>query len=408
MGGSKPQQPTFITPPPPQITQAPPPNVQQNAEDLYSAQLKYNPLLTSQAAQLQQQYGPQLAQSQTDIQRQQAPQLAQSQFDLQQQYGPLYRALYTQLFPTQVAGQEQLAQQSLQRLQSPQGLTPEQQAYQDTVRGREQERFLRGIRTQANVGGTLYGGQRERRETEGLAELAGQYSQQDLALEQMRRAQTLQELIASSQVVFPQVQQPGVAQPGAPQFGQGVTPSADALLAAILQGQIISPAQLAQGTPGTPGLAGPLIGAAGGVAAAKIFVMCLPATTLVDTSFGEQPIETLQAGDALREGIVLFKSEYAPQDTCFVKLMLADGRWVETCDLHVVAGRPAMAYQVGEALAESQVVEKQVTYRNERTYDLLTSAVDGGYTVQGISVATMIPTLHRVAKELEGLPCLSC
>src|SRR3990167_448295 len=118
MGGSKPQQPQFIQPPPPQITQAPPPNIQQNAADLYQAQLQYNPQLTAQAAQLQQQYCPQLAQSQTDIQRQQAPQLAQSQFDIQQQFGPLYRALYQQLFPTQVAGQEALASQSLQRLQS--------------------------------------------------------------------------------------------------------------------------------------------------------------------------------------------------------------------------------------------------------------------------------------------------
>ena len=252
-GGSDPQPPSFIQAPPPQITQAPPPNIQQNAADLYQTQLQYNPQLTAQAAQLQQQFGPQLAQSQTDIQRQQAPQLAQSQFDVQQQFGPLYRSLYTQLFPTQVQGQEALAQQSLQRLQSPQGLTPEQQAFQDTVRNREQERFLRGVRTQANLGGTLFGGQRQQRETEGLAELAGQYSQQDLALEQARRSQTLQELIASSQVVFPQVQQPGAAQPGAAQFGQGVVPNADALLAAIMQGQLIQQPIYQPGNPGSPG-----------------------------------------------------------------------------------------------------------------------------------------------------------
>src|SRR3990167_4067381 len=277
-GGSDPQPPSFIQAPPPQITQAPPPNIQQNTADLYQAQLQYNPQLTAQAAQLQQQFGPQLAQSQTAIQRQQPPQLAQSQFDLQSQLGPIYRALYSQLFPTQVAGQEALASQSLQRLQSPQGLTTEQLAAQDFYRNREQERLLRGIRTQANLGGTLYSGNREEQERRGLGELANQYSLQDLQLEQQRRAQTLQELIASSQVVFPQVQQPGVAQPGAPQFGQGVVPSADALLQAIMQGQIVSPAQLAQGMPGTPGLGGPLIGAAGGIAAAKIFVMCLPAT----------------------------------------------------------------------------------------------------------------------------------
>lgn len=259
MGGSKPQQPQFITPPPPQITQAPPPQanlgpaIQQNAADIYAAQLQYNPQLTAQAAQLQMQYGPQLAQSQVDIQRQQAPRLAQSEFETQQQYGPMYRALYEQLFPTQVRGQETLASQALQRLQSPQGLTPEQQASQDIIRNREQERFIRGIRTQANLGGTLYSGNRELQEREGLSELANQYALQDIGLEQQRRAQTLQELIASSQVIFPQVQQPGVPQVGAAQFGQGVTPNPDALLQALLQGQIIQQPVYRPGNPGSPG-----------------------------------------------------------------------------------------------------------------------------------------------------------
>jgi len=253
MGGSKPQQPQFIQPPPPQITQAPPPNIQQNAADLYQAQLQYNPQLTAQAAQLQQQYGPQLAQSQVDIQRQQAPRLAQSEYELQQQYGPLYRSLYEQLFPTQVQGQETLARQALQRLQSPQGLTPEQLSAQDFIRNREQERFTRGIRTQANLGGNLYSGNRQLQEQEGLAELSRQYAQQDIGLQQQQRAQTLQELIASSQVVFPQVQQPGAPQVGAPQFGQGVVPGADALLAAIMQGQIIQQPVYQPGNPGSPG-----------------------------------------------------------------------------------------------------------------------------------------------------------
>ena len=253
MGGSDRQEPQFIQPPPPQIIQAPPPNIQQNAADLFQAQLQYNPQLTAQAAQLQQQYGPQLAQSATNIQTQQAPQLAQSQFELQQQYGPQYRQLYEQLFPTQVQGQETLASQALQRLQSPQGLTPQQLAAQDFTRNREQDRLLRGIRTQANLGGTLYSGNRELQEQEGLAELGRQYAQQDIGLQQQQRAQTLQELIASSQVIFPQVQQPGVMPGQAAQFGQGVVPGADQLLQAILQGQIIQQPIYQPGNPGSPG-----------------------------------------------------------------------------------------------------------------------------------------------------------
>ena len=231
--GSAPQAPQFIQPPPPQITQAPPPNVQQNAADLARSQLEFN---------------PQLAQQATDIQRQQAPQLAKSEYDIQAQYGPMYRALYEKLFPTQVQGQETLATQALQRLQSPQGLTPEQQSAQDFTRNYEQDRLLRGIRTQANLGGNLYSGNRELQEQQGLAELARGYAQQDIGLQDQRRAQALQELIASSQVVFPQVQQPGVQQ-----FGQGVTPSADALLQAIMQGQIIQQPVYQPGNPGHPG-----------------------------------------------------------------------------------------------------------------------------------------------------------
>ena len=232
-GGSKPQAPTFITPPPPTITQAPPPNIAESSAQLAQSQLQYNPQLTTQQVQLQGQYGPQLA---------------QQAYGLQQQYGPLYRSLYEQLFPTQTQGLETLAQQSLQRLQSPYSLTPQQQGAQDVIRNREQDRFLRGVRTQANLGGTLYSGAREQRETEGLAELANQYALQDIGLQQQNRQQTLQELIASGQVIFPQVQQPNV-----PGFGQGVTPSPDALLSAILQGQIVQQPVYQPGNPGSPG-----------------------------------------------------------------------------------------------------------------------------------------------------------
>ena len=232
MGGQKAQQPQFLTPPPPTITQAPPPNVGESSRQLAESQLQYNPQLTAQQVQLQGQYGPQLA---------------QQQYDIQSQYGPMYRALYEQMFPTQTQGFEQLAQQSLQRLQSPQGLTPEQQAAQDAIRGRAYEQSERGIRSAANVGGTLYGGRSQLREDRARNELAQGFAAQDIGLMDQRRAQTLQELIAAGQVIFPQVQQPQ-----APAFGQGVTPSPDALLQAILSGQIIQQPIYQPGNPGSP------------------------------------------------------------------------------------------------------------------------------------------------------------
>ena len=398
MGGSKPQAPQFIQPPPPTITQAPAPNINESSRQLAQSQLEFNPQLARQQVALQEELAPRLTAQQVALQGQYGPQLAQQSYALQQQYGPLYRALYEQMFPTQVTGLETLGQQALQRLQSPQGLTPEQMGAQDVVRNREQDRLLRGIRTQANLGGGLYSGAREQQEREGLAELARGYTLQDIDLQRQARSQTLQELIASGQVVFPQVQQPGVPMGQAPAFGQSVTPSPDALLQAFLQGQIVQPATFSPGTPGTPGLAGPIIGAVGSLATAKMFMACLPGTTLIQTSDGDRPISIVQTGDMLSNGaLVLFKSEYAPQATRFVKLILADGRWVETCDQHLVANRVAIDYQVGDQLADLLVVEKHVSLRTERTYDLLTSSLDGGYLVQGIPVATMIPMLHRLA-----------
>ena len=340
-GGSDPQPPQFIQAPPPQITQAPPPNIQQNAADLFRAQLEFNPQLTQQAFELQQQYGPQYAQSQTDIQLGQAPQLAQGQYDLQALYGPQYRQLYESLFPTQTAGLEEVAQQGLQQMQSPTGLTSaqqgandqaqqqaygqvssqyadilgpqaiqqyqnpigltgQQQAAQDAIRQRAFQQSERGIRSAANVGGTLYGGQREYREDRARNELAqgfavedidrqAQQRQQALAqllaaqgmqqgIEQQRnvfgqqaignlqqqRASALQNVIAGGQVIFPQITQPGVGNFQAPQFQQGVTPSPDALLQAFLQGQIIQQPTYQPGTPGTPGFLGSLLSVGGG------------------------------------------------------------------------------------------------------------------------------------------------
>ena len=261
-GGSKPQPAQFIQAPPPQIIQAPPPqanlgpSVQQNAADLYQAQLQYNPQLTAQAVGLQQQYGPQLAQNQVDIQGQLSPQLAQQQFALQQQYGPLYRSLYEQIFPTQTQGLETLSQQANQRFASPQGYTPQQQTAVDAIRERQRFELSRTAREQANLGGNLYGGRSQERELRAQAELANQYAQQDIQNQFQNRGQALQEFVTGQQVAFPQIQQPGAPQVGTPQYGQGVTPNPDALLQAILQGQIVQQPIYQPGNPGTPGFFG--------------------------------------------------------------------------------------------------------------------------------------------------------
>ncbi len=241
MGGKPAQQPQFIQPPPPQIIQSPtpPPNVAETSAQLAQNQLQYNPQLTQQAVQLQQQY---------------APQLAQSEYDVQAQYGPLYRQLYQNLFPSQVQGQETLAQQATQRLQSPQSLTSEQLAAQTAIRDRSRTDLQRGIRSAYNLGGNLYSGAREKAETDALSQYEQGLVSQDIGFQQQSRDQALRELIASSQVVFPQVQQPAAAQ-----FGQGVTPSPDSLMQAILASQsnfLVNPSVYQPGNTGTPGFFG--------------------------------------------------------------------------------------------------------------------------------------------------------
>ena len=226
-GGSDPTPAQII--PPPQA-----PSVSQTAEESLAAQLKYNPQLTEQQVQLQGQFGPQLA---------------QQQFDLQTQFAPLYRALLESQFP-QIGT---LAQQTQQGLTSPTGLSSEQQSAQDAIRQRAFDQSERGIRQSANLGGTLFGGNRELREDRARNELAQNFATQDIDLQARQRAQTMQELLSLFQLAGFNVQQPNV-----PQFGQSVVPGGDNLFNALTQNQ--GNFGVIPGTPGTPGFFGSLFG----------------------------------------------------------------------------------------------------------------------------------------------------
>lgn len=215
--------------------------MRKNAETALQVQLQANPELTRQATELQLQY---------------APKLAQQQYDLTAQYGPQYEQLMRNQFPQQYGLSEQLAGQVGQRLNSQQGYTPEQQAAVDAIRQRQADFMLRNIRSGANIGGTLYGGQRPLDEQRGLTELAQNYAQQDIQNNFNNRGQTLQELIPLLQMRYPQVQTPSAAQ-----FGQSVATSPDALIQAQLQqGQnyVVQP-----GHPGSPGVFGSFLGGLG-------------------------------------------------------------------------------------------------------------------------------------------------
>ena len=345
-GGSKPQPAQII--PAPQA-----PNYAETAAQSAEARLKYDPQLTQQS------------------------------FDLSSQYAPLYKALTEQLYPQLPTFSNQVTQQ----LQSPQGLTPEQSQAQQAIRQRAFDQSAQGIRESANLGGNLYGGRRELREDRARNELAQGFATQDIALNDVRRQQGVSNLQTLLQLTFPQVQQ------------QSIGGNPDALYSALVQNQgnfgVIQPGA------GTPGLGGPAIGAAGSIAAAKIFVMCLSGQTLIDTPNGPVAIKNIEAGDEVVGGKVLFKSAYAPAPTQFVALTLSDGTVLETCSVHYIEGHEAQTYQPGDSLGNHRIVARQDSIRPERTYDLLTAAPDGSYRVAGVQVASMIPTMHKIAAQLQ-------
>ena len=204
-GGSDPQ--------PPQVFPAPqPPDVGETAGDVAQVRLQYDPLLARQQASLQQELAPGQAQLQTDIFAQQSP---------------LLKSLIMQLFPSLGTLEGQVGQQ----LSSPTGLTPQQQAAQDAIRQRAYDASSRGIQQSANLGGTLFGGNRELREDRARNELAQGFATQDIQLQQQQRQQAMSELATLLQLAFPQVQQPNV--PGGNQLGL----SQDALFNALIANQ---------------------------------------------------------------------------------------------------------------------------------------------------------------------------
>lgn len=312
MGGSKPQPPTIIQAPPPQpispqaVSETARSSLQAQLEfnpqlqaQAVQSQLQYAPQLAQSQYDIQARFGPlyRALYEQTFPTQTQALEALSRQTLQGLQAGtgltPEQQALQTAertriqglVNPQDRQNAQLLSSQASQRLQSPQGYTPEQQAAVEAIRQRQRDQVLQNIRESANLGGTLYGGRRELREDRALNELAQGYAAQDIDLinqnraralaeaqqaqgmtqggigftegltqqaqaqQAAQRAANLQNLIAASQVIFPQVQQPSV-----PNYNASAAPSGDALLAAMMQqaGNF----GVVPGTPGSPGFLG--------------------------------------------------------------------------------------------------------------------------------------------------------
>lgn len=120
------------------------------------------------------------------------------------------------LFPQEEAVRNQLSQRILANLQSPTGISPEQQLAIDARRGLAQGELQKALRERANLGGGLYGGRSIQEEQRAVSELQNQFAEEDIGREERSRLNAIQGAIPYLQLLFPQA---GIS---APQFQSSV------------------------------------------------------------------------------------------------------------------------------------------------------------------------------------------
>jgi len=131
-----------------------------------------------------------------------------------------------QVFGQESAIRDALAKNVLSQLQSPTGITPEQQASTEARRGRAQEELVRSQRTRANLGGGLFGGRAARQEEQGVSNLQQAFAEEDINRETLARQQAIQSALPFLQILFPDI---GLSMP---QFQSPVASGTAALQAA--------------------------------------------------------------------------------------------------------------------------------------------------------------------------------
>ena len=160
------------------------------------------------------------------------PQIAALEYALAQQYAPQYGALFAQTAEQQFPGIGGLTQtgisQAQQRLESPFGYTPGEQATLDAIRSRQREQIMRNIRESANLGGGLYGGRRELREDRTLSELEQAFGAEDIGRRLQGGLYAQQQAIPYLQMLYPQISQ-------TPAVSQSAVPSSEAIYRAMFE-----------------------------------------------------------------------------------------------------------------------------------------------------------------------------
>lgn len=155
------------------------------------------------------------------------------------------------------------------------------------------------------------------------------------------------------------------------------------------------------------GIAGGIGSAAGGIAVAKAFMLCIPSGETVDTVDGKKLIDDISPNDKIvgfsgNEVMVLQKHSYRenPEIKRFVKIKFDDHSSISLCDKHKVGHIESQYVQVGDCINQKTVVSIEYFGGVEISYDLLTS--DDGYQMSGIPVNSMIPDLIEKIIEIHN------
>lgn len=165
-------------------TASPPPaaTAAETASQVYEARMKYDPLV---------------AQQQYDI-------LTNPNYGV----GATTQAMQgarESVFPGETALRDQLLQTLLGNLQSPTGISSEQQQAQQALRDRGIGDLQRSFRNRANVGGGLYGGRSQYAEQQGVSDLLNAFVESDINREQTNRNNAISAAFPALQILYPEV-----------------------------------------------------------------------------------------------------------------------------------------------------------------------------------------------------------
>lgn len=136
-----------------------------------------------------------------------------------------------------------------------------------------------------------------------------------------------------------------------------------------------------------------------GATLAKIYFMCIPKGTKIDSVDSKINIEDIKPGDIVigyngNPVKVLHKHEYLedPSIKRWYEIEFENGAKVNTCDMHKIKGVRA------KDITES-VLNKRVYDGIEFSYDLLTE--DIGYRINDIPVNSMIPDMNDAVEKIK-------